>query len=371
MLTPKFGSVFLAGFECSSKQYWDGRRLDLLETTRHFELCEQDYALCRRHGIHGARDGFRWNLIGAVPGVYDWSSVVPMLRAAKRRDITVIWDLCHYGYPEWLNVWSAYFVEEFARYTTEAVKLIRRETGKPPIICPLNEISFWAWLGGKEGKMAPAAIDKPGALKRQLVKAKLAGIAAARKADPDVTVICAEPLINIVPDSNDEHDILAASRYHESQFEAVDMMLGHRDQDLEGHRDAIDLIGINYYPHNQWRLTKGFIPLGHHEYKPLSVLLHDIWRRYEKPLFIAETGCEYSARPVWLSYVSQEVRVALEMGIPILGICIYPITAYKGWDNDRVCEVGLFSEADASGRRQIYKPLAIEIERQMIEFGQS
>src|SRR3712207_8963919 len=35
-----------------------------------------------------------------APGRYDWSSFLPMLRAARDRGIQVIWDLCHYGWPE-------------------------------------------------------------------------------------------------------------------------------------------------------------------------------------------------------------------------------------------------------------------------------
>jgi hypothetical protein len=52
-------------------------------------------------------------------------------------------------------------------------------------------------------------------------------------------------------------------------------------------------------------------------------------------------------------------------GARIEGVCLYPITAYAGWDNERHCDVGLFSHADALGRRQVFAPLAAELKRQM------
>jgi hypothetical protein len=58
-----FGSFFLGGFECSSHQRSDGRRLDLLASTGHDRHAAQDYALLAQHGIRAARDGLRWHLI--------------------------------------------------------------------------------------------------------------------------------------------------------------------------------------------------------------------------------------------------------------------------------------------------------------------
>lgn len=362
-------SEFLAGFECSTHCRWDRQRLDLIEATRHDLLCERDYALIAEHGIRGARDGFRWHLIERERGHYDWSSVRPMLQAAKRRGVRVIWDLCHYGYPDWLDLWSEDAPKHFAQFCHEAVRLIGEESGQSPAICPVNEISFWAWLGGTEGKMNPYGFGRGAELKRQLVKIALAGVNAAKAADPTTTAFCAEPLIKIIPDTNDEADIEAAAAYHESQFEAVDLMLGKREPELGGHEGAVDVIGVNFYPHNQWRLRGGFVPLGHHDYVPLSELLGAVAQRYGKPILIAETGAEHSARPSWLYYVGAEVRSAITAGVPVIGICLYPITDYRGWDNDRICQVGLFCNGDEEGQRTVYMPLLQELYRQQTLFA--
>lgn len=371
MLLQHFPSIFLAGYECSTHRRWDHERLDLIAATQHDRYCERDYALAVRHGIRAARDGFRWHLIETEPGRYDWSSVRPMIQAARRQGVRVIWDLCHYGYPDDLDIWSDEFLERFSAFCYAATKLISEESEQPPAVCPVNEISFWAWLGGLEGRMNPHARGHPAELKRQLVRAALVGIDAARAADRETVIICAEPLINIVTDSHHEADLAAANHYHEAQYESIDMLLGRRDAELGGHPGALDIVGVNYYTHNQWRLRGGFVPLGHCEYRPLSELLHEVHQRYGKPVLITETGAEHSARPMWVSYVSHEVRVALEIGVPVTGICLYPITDYKGWENDRICQVGLFCAGDSEGQRTVYRPLARELSHQAELFAEA
>ena len=57
--------------------------------------------------LRTVRDGLRWHLIETPPGHYDWSSFLPMLRAATAAGVQVIWDLCHYGWPDDIDIWSA------------------------------------------------------------------------------------------------------------------------------------------------------------------------------------------------------------------------------------------------------------------------
>lgn len=46
------------------------------------------------------------------------------------------------------------------------------------------------------------------------------------------------------------------------------------------------------------------------------------------------------------------------------GICLYPITAYPGWDNSRHAEVGLFSAIHPNGTRRLRQPVADELVNQ-------
>ena len=81
-------------------------------------------------------------------------------------------------------------------------------------------------------------------------------------------------------------------------------------------------------------------------------------------MFIAETGAEGSARVAWLFYVCSEVETARARGIPVEGVCLYPILDYPGWENERVCPVGLLSMPNERGERSICASLAQELRRQ-------
>jgi beta-glucosidase/6-phospho-beta-glucosidase/beta-galactosidase len=350
---------FLAGgFECSSHRRADGVRLDLLRATRHDEFAAGDYAQLAAAGLRVARDGARWHLIEREPGRYDWSSLRPLVDAAQQAGVRVIWDLCHYGWPDHIDVWSQTFAPRFAEFTAACADALRRESGPGQFYCPVNEISYLVWRGADKGLMSPCTTGRGAELKRVMVKASAAATRAVREVDRRALFICAEPLIHVAPTTS------ASARAHRlAQYEALDMLLGLREPELGGARDLVDLVGLNFYSDNQWFVRGSTIPMGHFAYRPLSDLLAEVHARYGKPMFLAETGAEGRARPYWLNHVAGEVAHALQQGLPVRGICLYPILDYPGWDNGRLCRVGLFGEADAEGRRSVYAPLLEEARR--------
>lgn len=127
-----FDSFFIGGFECASHRRGDGMRLDLLHSTGHDRWTQEDFAAVAECGMRTVRDGLRWHLIEARPDCYDWSSFLPMLRAARHQGTQVIWDLCHYGYPDHLDVWRPQFVERFARFAAAVAQVVKDE-GRPPL----------------------------------------------------------------------------------------------------------------------------------------------------------------------------------------------------------------------------------------------
>jgi hypothetical protein len=356
-----FASFFIAGFECSSHRRADGRRLDLLASSGHAELAMADYLRLPDFGIRAARDGLRWFLIETSPGRYDWSSFLPMLRAARDSRIQVVWDLCHYGWPDDIDIWSPAFVDRFARFAAAAARLVRDETDEAVWFCPVNEISFWAWAGGEVGQLNPVATGRSGDLKRQLVRASLAAMDAVRDAVPTARFLHSEPLIQVDGGPGPDEHRRAAEAYRLAQYEALDMLAGRLAPELGGGPDCLDVIGVNFYPHNQWYLNGSTIPLGHHAYRRLADMLAEVHSRYGRPMIIAETGAEGSARPSWLHYVMGEVSEAIERGVPLEGVCLYPILDCAGWTNDRLCPTGLLSAPGPDGTRTPYQPLALEL----------
>ncbi len=357
-----FRSFFLGGFECSSQRRRDGRRLDLIAAARHDLLALEDYQQLTRHGIRCARDGVRWHRVEGVPGCYDWLLVLPLLRAAEVAGVQVAWGLCHYGWPDHLDVFSAAFVEHFARYAAAFTRLHLEETGRAPLVCPINEISYLAWAGGEVARMNPGTRGRGAELKRQLVRATLAATHAMRAAAPGTRVLSIDPVIHVVPGQG--RGPRQAAAHTRAQFEAWDMLAGRRAPDLGGGPEMLDVLGANYYWNNQWVHRGRALTPTDPRRKPLSVLLAALHVRYGRPLFLAETSIEGDKRADWLHSVATEVQAAVRSGVRVEGVCLYPVLSHPGWGNGRMRPNGLFEMQLRHGLRPVHEPLAAELRRQ-------
>ena len=370
-----FNSFFMGGFECSTHRTRSGKRLDMITATRHDSHAFADYERLRNRGIYTARDGVRWHIIEKAPYQYDFSSVLAMLRAARHAEIQIIWDLCHYGWPDDLDIFSHEFIRRYAEFAKAFAHTLKNETDDIPFICPINEISFFSWASGEVGYFYPYAEKRGNELKIQLVRAVIEGIEAVWDVNPEARIVHTDPLINIIADPARPDCNAEAEAYRLSQFAAWDMIGGRLYPQLGGHDKFLDIIGVNFYPHNQWMFDSlpynpSFaIDRSNSLYKPFRQMLIENYERYKRPLFIAETGAEGDLRLDWLRYVCDEVRVALRAGATIEGICLYPIINHPGWDDDRHCHNGLWDYPDSSGERKIYEPLADELRSQMHLFG--
>ena len=364
-----FESFFMGGFECATHRRHDKTRIDVIARTAHDRLCAVDYQLLASAGIRTVRDGLRWHLIEQAPGVYDWSSLLVMLQAAHSTGTQVIWDICHWGVPDDIDIFSAEFPLRFSAFAAAAAALIRTESlragiARPQVYCPINEISFWAWVGGDEEHFHPFASARGPELKRQLVAATLACIEAVRAVDTSARFLQAEPVIHISAADDKPEDSDAAARHTSSQFEAWEMLAGTRDRELGGSASALDLIGVNYYWNNQWIHEGDRTPPGHDLHRPFHEHLLGLWQRYHRPILISETGAEGAAGAGWLGYIAAEVRQAIRLGVPVLGICLYPVMDYPGWDDDRHCPVGLLQSAPDWQSRALREDLADEVRLQ-------
>lgn len=358
-----FKSFYLGGFECSTHRRRDGVRLDLVQSTGHSRWPAQDYAAMANCGIRAVRDGLRWHLIEKQPGVYDWSSFLPMLRAARRQGTQVIWDLCHYGYPDDIDIWRPQFVERFARFAAAAAQVIQDEGESVPFYSPVNEISFWSWAGGDVAYFNPGKERRGMELKHQLVRASIAAIDAVRAVEPRARFVQADPVIHVIPGTRRSDEIEAAENYRQAQFEAWDLLTGKQWPGLGGRPEYLDVVGANFYPHNQWVFNGPRILRGEKNFRPLCGMLRELYARYKRPILLSETGAENEHRVPWLRYVNEQVAAALAGGVPVEGICWYPILDYPGWDDGRYCPAGLLGYADGEGQRAPFHPLQAELQR--------
>lgn len=311
-----------------------------------------------------ARDGVRWHLVERSPGRYDFSSLLPMVRAAREAGVQVIWDLCHYGWPEGLDIFQPAFVDRFAELARAVTERIAEESDEPPVFAPINEISFWSWAGGDTAHLDPYGTGRGFELKAQLVRACLAAVDAIWSVEPRARIVHTDPAVHILPNPRRPELNSEAEGYRIAQYQAWDMIAGRLWPQLGGDERFLDVLGVNYYPYNQWIYEGETIQRDSALYRPFREILAEVHERYGRPLLLSETGSQGNDRAAWLAYIGEEVRAAMCAGVPVHGICIYPILDYPGWEDDCCCEVGLWGYPGPRGDRAVHEPLARELARQ-------
>ncbi|HEX4265825.1 MAG TPA: beta-glucosidase [Verrucomicrobiae bacterium] len=379
---PLFKSFFAGGFECSTHRLRNGQRLDLVAATHHEEFASQDYQRLKKQSLRVAREGLRWHLVERTRGHYDFSTASSIVRAARATGTQVIWDLCHFGWPDHLDIFTPDFVTALADYGAAFAKWLAKETDEPGFFVPVNEISFFSWAAADEGCIFPFAAGRGFELKTQLARAAIRAMDAIWSVMSAAQFAHVDPIIHVVADLTHPEEKAEAEAYRLSQFQSWDMISGRLWPELGGHEKYLDVIGANFYPHNQWfynlkgfRSIRPFTPILRRDpaYRPFREMLGELYERYHRPMFIAETGSEDRRRAGWLRYVCGETLAAIETGVPIHGLCLYPILNHPGWDDSRHCRNGLWDYPDADGHRQLYEPLARELKawQKVFEHGEA
>ncbi|WP_324674574.1 amine oxidase [Hymenobacter sp. GOD-10R] len=335
-----FQSFWMGGYECTDQLNAFGNRVDFLNVTNHLELLNEDYQDLKPFGIGTVREGIRWSFVEKIPYQYDWSTVQVLLDAGKRHGIQQVWDLCHFGYPDDLTPLHPMFARRFAALCRAFVEFYRSQRPDDTlIITPINEVSFMSWLGGDARGTSPYCVGQGWEVKYRLMKGYVEGVAALREADPSVRILTTEPLINIVPppwaDADHRRRI---AEWHDHQFQSVDMLSGRICPELGGRPEFIDILGFNFYYDNQWQLDPyERIPWAEEpadaRWRPLNELLMAAHKRYNCPVVLTETSHPGVDRPKWTRMIAEECAQAIRKGVPLWGVCLYPIIDRPDWDH--------------------------------------
>jgi beta-glucosidase/6-phospho-beta-glucosidase/beta-galactosidase len=263
-----FPTFFLSGFECSSFLWKaDGRR-DLSAELQHYAQAAADYAMLPGLGIAVAREGIPWPLVDKGAGEYDFSCIDAFLEAQRREQVLPIWDLCHYGYPDGLDPLSDTFVERFAGYARAAARYVARQAHHGPLLfTPMNEPTFWGYMGGEWAWAAPFGRDAD--YRRRftmaLARADIAGVKAIRQGYPEARMVHIDPLIWVVPPRDRPDQAEAAHREsYDDAYLAWDVISGLKHPEYGGSPEVIDILGFNNYSFGQmeYRSPGSHQPLG-------------------------------------------------------------------------------------------------------------
>lgn len=371
-MTNPFKSFWMGGFECTDQLNAFGNRVDFLHITRHLENIDNDYAKLAAFEIATVREGVRWSQVERSPHQYDFSTVRAMLRKGREHGIQQIWDICHFGYPDDLTPLHPHFTGRFVSLCRAFVEFyLIEQPDEPLIVTPINEVSFISWLGGDVRGTSPYCHHMGWEVKYALMRAYIAGVKAMKEIMPSIQILTTEPLVNMVqPLYYTAAEKERAVHAHNNQYQAVDMLTGAICPELGGSPDLLDLLGFNYYYNNQWIVGLGsYLKWANEDKDPrwrsFSDLLKEAYLRYMKPVVLSETSHPGEDRPLWIKYIGRECNKAIQDGIPLMGVCLYPIIDRPDWDHlDYWHHSGLWDELQTfTGQfeRQLNVPYAIAL----------
>jgi hypothetical protein len=366
-----FPTFFLSGFECSTFVWKDRGRRDLVAETRHAEHVDEDYAFLRGLGIAVARQGIPWPFVD-TRGAFDFSRLDPFIATMNRHQILPIWDLCHYGYPEDVDPFAPEFAERFATYARAAAEYVVPRIRGPHFFTPINEITFFAFMGGEWGWTAPfRTTDRERRdLRLALCRADIAAVQAIRAVDPEARMVHIDPLILVVP-PKDRPDLEDEAEHEtfEDTFYAWDVIAGLRHPDLGGSPEILDIVGVNCYSFGQmeYREHGPHASLEPHDerIRPLGELLAYAWERYRRPMVIGETSGLGEGRAAWLCDIVEESLAAVLKGIDLHGVCLFPAVDMPNWHTGEWLHNGICDLVEEGGdlQRRPFQPYIDELRR--------
>ena len=364
-----FPTFFMAGFECSTFVWKDGERKDYVAATGHDRHLKSDLAAAMDLGFGVVREAIRWPQVDLGGGRYDWSSVKAVQDAATACKITPVWDLCHYGLPDGCDPFSDDCRKRFVDYCRAAAQFVTSSAEPPFFFTPINEITFFSAAATDLGWMYPFAKGREDELKRAMCRMSIEGAKAIREVEAGARMVHVDPIVHAVPPP-DRPDLADEARdeEHREAFEAWDMLAGRLAPELGGSPDILDIVGVNidHYSQVQLDADKKREILGPRDprRKPLNELLQFAWDRYHRPIIIGETSGFQDNRAEWLRMTMEECLKALNAGVDLHGVCLYPFVDVPDWWTQKWARIGIYDVADKDRFERVpYAPYIDELRR--------
>ena len=369
-----FPTFFLSGFECSTFDWKEEGRRDVADELQHYAHADEDYAMLASLGIGVAREGIPWPLVEKGDSEYDFSRIDPFLDAQRRHAILPIWDLCHYGYPDGLDPLGRpdEFERRFAAYARAAARYVAERAHHGPLcFTPINEPTFWGYMGGEWGWCAPFGRTREDRRRftLTLARADIAACKAIREDFPDARFVHIDPLIWVVP-PNDRPD-LADEAHRESYDDAYiawDVISGQKHAEYGGSPELIDVLGFNNYSFGQMEYSGGGKPNnalepGDPRIRSVCDLLEEAWKKYRRPCIVAETSGLHGGRPEWLDDVTSESLAAVNRGVDLHGICLFPAVDMQDWHSREWLHMGIADVEELPSGALMRKPFLPYVQR--------
>jgi hypothetical protein len=343
---------YLSGFE-STHIFGSGR--DVLELTRHTELCHEDLQLAGSIGLDLMRYSAPWHSIEKIKGNYDWQWMDKAMHCMHYLGIEPILDpLHHTSFPDWLEGGFAdpEFVDSYFRFVAALAE--RYPWAKHYTV--INEPFVTTWFCGKTGTWYPHQKGHKNFVHMILNVAEAINRISRMLVDkiPDVQ------LVHV--DASEQHRALDSKSepftnfMNEMRFLVHDLVLGNINEEhslygyllknrAEKNRLSwfvenparIDVIGLDYYSHSelewskQGRTLPSLLPEGF-----VSVAM-DYVNRFNLPVMLSETNIRgfVHDRISWLKFMVEQCELLENQlkprNIPFKGFCWYPFIDSTDW----------------------------------------
>lgn len=340
-----FPIPFLGAFEST---YQPAHDRDVLETTQHDVRWKDDLRLLASCHVRQLRYPMRWHRIEPEEGRFDWEHIDEVMGTMHDQGFEPVVDLLHHtSYPLWLGDFSSRrFGEAFVRFCEAVAERYPWLPGYT--IC--NEPFTTFLLCGQEGVWPPHDRGLDGFIR------------LARNVFPAVTA-ASRALQDLLPGARHVH-VEATERHtwsapagedfarmaNDRRFLFTDLLVGRpidpdrpfvRDLVRGGGEDllsiepgGIDVLGLDYYAHNQWDWTAPGVGTTAAPGRPrLSDVILEYSERYELPVILGETNIRgfASDRASWLKYTLEQCELARDAGADVAGYCWFPFIDSADW----------------------------------------
>jgi beta-glucosidase/6-phospho-beta-glucosidase/beta-galactosidase len=361
--------MFATGIENSIPTINHGKtRVDQMEVCGHYQRWREDFDCVQEIGINYLRYGAPLHRTWLGPNKYDWEFADLTFADLKRREITPILDLCHFGVPDWIgNFQNPDFPQLFAAYAgavADRYPWIQLYT-------PINEMFICAVFSAKYGWWNEQTKDDRSfvtALKH-IVKANVMAMIEILKRRHDAIFIQSESTEYYHADS--PAAIPRAEVLNQMRFLSLDLNYGRRVESgmyeylmdngmsreeyhwfLEHRLKQHCILGNDYYMLNEHRVFADGRTVAAGEVFGYTEITRQYYNRYRVPVMHTETnlweGQHGDEAVKWLWKEWANVLRLRNVGIPTVGFTWYSLIDQIDWDtalreqNGNVNPLGLF-----------------------------
>ena len=361
--------MFATGIENSIPTVQNGRvRVDQMEASDHYRRWKEDFDCVQEVGIAFLRFGPPLHKCWLAPGRYDWDFADLTLNDLKRRDITPIVDLCHFGVPDWLgNFQNPAFPALFAAYA----RAFAERFPWVQLYTPVNEMYVCAKFSAHYGWWnEQLASDRAfvTALKH-IVQANVLAMRAILDVRPDAIFVQSESSEYF--HAENPAAIKQAETFNSMRFLSLDLNYGRRvdstmyefllDNGMtrEEYHFFLDnrlkqhcILGNDYYVSNEHRVSADGMTRASGEVFGYDEITRQYYHRYRLPVMHTETNLAQGPLGTeavdWLWKEWANVLRVRNDGIPIVGFTWYSLIDQVDWDtalrerNNRCNPLGLY-----------------------------